>query len=362
MKLKKASSLFFLFLIYNFLSATEIKLIRKIDISQKEKYLNISDLAVTDDEVFIFTDAKESNIKLYNNKGEIIKIWGQRGPGPDELNFPSKCDFNSPFFALLDTGKMRVYIYRYVKDNLLLLKKLNSILCVGCVSPIKIYKKDIIIASYTRDKNNKKYNLYMKNFNGKNTRYLLPHFLKWGFKSEGEYQREYEIIPKYATPFVDFDVAENCVYYAWEGLLKIIKINLKTKEIHFFGKETENYTRPKPTKKIVKAFEERKVKLIEKEREKMSWVIGVFADKDFIGVLYNNFDKKTSLWKAICQFYKPDGEFMGEYHLPDAVDYSIYGPKHFYDKINNNLYILSRKLNEESYLDEYQIMKYQILK
>lgn len=143
--------------------------------------------------------------------------------------------------------------------------------------------------------------------------------------------------------------------------MRVIKINLKTKQREFFGKETKNYNRPKVSRKISEAFDQRNVKKIEEEWEKMSRVFGVFADEDFVGILYTNLDKKLSLWKATLHLYSPGGEFLREENLPFAEDYGRF-MQNFYDDENNYLYILSRHIDEETSIDECEVLKYKIEK
>lgn len=351
-------SIFFLSLfIVNSSVALEVKLVSKFNLSQEKiLLLHPMDFAVTEDEVLIFTDAKDGNIKLYDNSGKFIKSWGRRGPGPDEFQGVGWCDYRNPYLIILDAGKMKVFVYKRLKDNGF--QKINKIYCMGGFSNIGLYKDNVIIDDYIVSKNGKKYSLYMKDFQDKKTSYLLPLEMRYGFRSKKKYERNRSDISKVTSQIGFLDIAGDNVYFALDARLRITKINLKTKEIEFFGKETENYVRPRVTAKIKKAFAQRSGKQVREEKMKMSWVVGVFSDKDIVGLLYTNLDKASSLWKVTLQLYSSDGEFLEEENLSDAVDYG-YSPRNFYNKENGCLYVLSKRLNGE-FIDEYTILKYKI--
>ena len=337
--------------------SAETKLIARILLSQTQVYLESpAGFTVTEDEIFIISDAKAGNVKLFNNNGQLIKILGRKGPGPDEYKIPAACDYSMPYFALLDNSKMKVFIYR--KDEANEFEKIKEIFCPGCISDIVLYKNNIIVDDLIIS-NEKKYHLYMKDFNDKRIAYLLPVEIRYGLKSIEEYDQKYQDLSKITSQLGFLDTYGDNVYYVWDALLRIVKINLKTKQQKFFGKETKDYTRPKVSREIIKAFNQRDVKKIEEEWDKMSRVVGVFAGEDIMGVLYTNLDKNLSLWKATLHLYNLEGELLREEKLPYAEDYGRF-LRNFYDEENDYLYILSRHFNEETSIDEFEILKYKI--
>jgi hypothetical protein len=201
----------------------------------------------------------------------------------------------------------------------------------------------------------------MKDFKDKRIVCLLPVELRYGFKSIKEHDQKYGDISKITTMLGFLDTYGDNVYFVWDALLRVTKINLKTKQWEFFGKETKNYSKPKVSRIIIDAFNQRNVKKIEEEWENMSRVFGVFADEDFVGILYSNLDKKLSLWKAILQLYSPEGKFLREEQLPFAENDGSF-LRNFYDEENDYLYILSRHVNEETSIEECEILKYKIEK
>ena len=351
--------LFFLFIIANGLFGIEVKLVERSPLLQKKAILmNIVCFSVTEDEMLIIPDSKEGNIKLYNIHGDLIKVWGRRGHGPNEFLSPFYCDYQKPYYIHLDAMNSKISIYKRIEKTKFV--RINEILCLGCMSDIRLLKENVLIGGSKVDRSGKRYSLYYKDFKNKEIHYLLPLYLKYGFKSSNEFDRKYREISPIGTESF-FYICKDYIYYVWEGRLRIIQMNLNTKKVKFFGQETKNYTRPKVTKGILQARKERKSIKERKEKQKMSWVRGVFADNEFIGLLYNNYDKASSLWKALLQLYSLEGKLLSEVKLPNAVDFSMEGPSYFYHKENHHLYILSRQLNEKDYLDEYEILKYKIV-
>jgi len=143
--------------------------------------------------------------------------------------------------------------------------------------------------------------------------------------------------------------------------LRIIKINLKTSEIDYFGNKTSHYTEPWATKLLIKSYNEGKIELYGKEKRRMSYITGIFADKNFVGLIYGNFDKVASHWQMILQLYSPRGKFLKESILPGAVTYDDYLLRSFfYSKEKDTLYYLSRKINKD-FNDVLEILKYEII-
>ncbi len=359
--MKKLYCVFFiLFLIVNDLMFADIniKLMDRFPISQEKAYLTAYDFVVTEDELFIVPHAKEGHLKLYRNSGDLFKIIGRKGPGPEEFELPGPCDYKAPYFAILDAGKHRVLILKRTKNDDF--KRTNELFCLGVPQNIKFYKDNIIIGDYISSKKGEYFSLYMKDFNDRKICYLLPSYEKYGLSSQKELKAD-KWISKSTSNFAFFDIYNDYIYYAWEGRAKIIKIDLNTKKREVFGKDTENYIKPSMTPKIRKAYEGiLEGKVITTERMKMSWIRGVFADERYSMILYTNLDKESDLWRATIQFYDSEGEYIKEIDLPDAVDYRNSGPACFYDHENHYLYILSARLREKDFMDEYEVLKYEI--
>ena len=350
-----------LLIVCNSTFALEVKLIERIPLSQRETaLLYVSPFAVTEDEVLILPDIRSGDIKLYDKKGELITVWGRRGPGPDEFNAPVFCDYQKPYFVIMDFGKRNLSLFeRAGKDNF---QSIQSFHCTSLGSDIKLMNDILLISGYVVNNKGEEYDLYLKNLkNGKNE-YLLPSEIKYGFKSKtkfkNEYQKKDDIVSIGTLGFCDFFGDD--IYYVWQGNLRVIKINVENKNISFFGEKTQNYVTPKATKKLITAHKRRNQELSSEEKRKMSYVLGVFADADIIGVIFGNYDKDASVWKMVLQIYSPNGKLLEETVLPEAVNYddACYRT-YFYKKGEKILYCLSRKLDDQSN-DVIEVLKYKI--
>jgi hypothetical protein len=350
----KRTLILLMFLTNTILPGAEVRLIKKIPLSQDETFIFYAGpFSVTEDETFILADVKNGDFKLYDNTGNIIKIWGKRGPGPDEFGVPAFCDYQKSYFSFIDLKKRKIFVYKTKEDKDF--EKVKEILCPSLATDIKLKGDKVLVSGFIRNSKGNKFELYMKDLKNQTTSYLLPAKTKYGFKSKGKYK---EIAPIGISGFCDFE--GDTIYFVWEGNLRIIRINLKTKEIDSFGEQTKNYIKPKATSSLTSAYNKLKKELIHKEKRKMSYVIGVFADKDVVGLIYSNFNKALSIWQMTLQLYSPNGELLKEIFLPEARNYDdTMGCSFFYIKEKKLLYFLSRELDSE-FQDALKILKYKI--
>lgn len=336
--------------------AIEVKFVNKILLSQ-EKYtlFNVVNFVTTEDEMFILLDTKASNIKLYDNGGKLHRVWGRRGPGPDEFIQPFRCDYQEPYFILYDLGKFRLNVYKRAGKT-----KFESVSStrVNHIWECRLWKDKVMIAGYIRKKNGKQYALYMHDLANNKIEYLLPSYMKYGFKSESEYKRKYKnITPLGSNSYIH--CGKEHIYHAWDCRLSIAKINIQTKEIQVFGKKTRNFKPPKITKAWWKAHRERDSKKVKKEKRRFSFISGLFGDENIMGLLYRNYDEELSGWRVALRLYSAQGDFLYEGILSEVVHYPEWSPPFFYNQENGCLYIISKQLTED-FMDRCEIVKYKI--
>ena len=69
--------------------AQDLRPFRTISLSQEEvPVLYASDFVVAEDSLIFVTDAKDCNVKSYDQTGRLIGVTGRRGPGPEEFSGP----------------------------------------------------------------------------------------------------------------------------------------------------------------------------------------------------------------------------------------------------------------------------------
>jgi hypothetical protein len=354
---KKRLFFFIIILLFsNASEALEVKLIDRFLLSQDELLLlNIVDFAVSEDGTLFILDSKATNIKIYDKGGHLISVWGRRGPGPNEFSQPFRCDYKKPNFILYDFGKFKIDVYR-IADKIKF-EPISSIR-VGHIWQCKLWNNKIVLAGYILKKNGEEYDLYLHDLENNRTDYILPSYRKYGFKSKKKYKDKYRNIAALGLhSYIDCN-REN-IYHIWEGILSIAQINISTKKIHTFGKETDNFKQLKVTKEMRTARRERNSKKTVEEKRKFSMIGGIFADEHIVGLVYSNYDKRLSCWRPIVQLYDPQGRFLHEQMIDEVVHYPDWRPPFFYNKNSNVLYMISRRLSED-FIDTCEIIKYKI--
>ncbi|MBN2267683.1 MAG: hypothetical protein JW725_05110 [Candidatus Babeliaceae bacterium] len=309
--------------------------------------------------MIIVSDRKASDIKIFDMKGKLIKTLGRKGPGPGELNFPYCCAYQFPYLAVFDFGKRQIIIFK--QTGISDFEYLKQILCVGLGSDIALSGESVIVSGYTRDKNAKEYGIYKINLQTLEKKEILPIERKYNLDSYTKYKNLYD--KSFLTIGTGGYIAlcKQFLYSIWEGDLVISRIG--SDGIISFGEKTKNYSAPQATAEWKKAYKEMNGRQYDQECKNFSSIIGIFANDDFIGVLYGNYSNEFSRWEIYLQLYNSrDNQFLKELKLPGAVDESDSQPYHsfYFCKDKNVLYYISRELSEDQ--DIYKIHQYQIQK
>jgi hypothetical protein len=341
-------------------SAIEVKQTGRIVLSQEATTLMaVESFVRTEDGVFIVPDYKDGNFKLYDEKGNLITVWGRRGPGPMEFLSPRGSDYQSKTLAVSDFSKQRIYIFKRTGRT-------NFEKITEFVYPVldkfnpRLANGRIYISGYAPVSDKEAYSLFSRDLQTGELEYILPNWTKYGFSSFGQYDsKKNSVLSLGGAGFCD--VLEDSIYFVWEGDLKILKIDGSTKKWESFGYKTKNYRQPKVTTALEMAISVLSLEGMDTEFAKMSFVNAIFADKGFVGVVFQNYDSKSSLWKMFLQLYTPSGEFITETPLQDAVTYIDFrAGNSFYDRESHTLYYLSIRYDEKTNLDRYEIISYKI--
>jgi len=360
--LKKRRSCILAILIFCtcYLQAVKVEKIATIPLDQSSVIIQRSSVfCVTEEEDFIFPDSKAGDIKIFNNKGKLLKVWGSRGDGPNEFRRPTYCDYQKPYFMLMDWGSRKLSVYK--KENQFKFTKLSENLVLALAYDIKfITPEKILVSGYNEDSNKIGHDLYFFYPQSGKIEFLLSSYEKYGYSSQKKYENEFlkKIAPIGISGYCDY--MGKYIFFAWEGSLKILKINMETKNIQSFGEMTKNYRPAIVTPRLSKLYNERADKELDAEMQKLSYVTGIFTDDDFVALTYANYEKDVEGWQTIVQFYTPDGKYLQETILPGGINSaSLSDPSFCYVKETNTLYYLSRTLDAE--LDDiYKILKFKI--
>ena len=336
------------------LAQSSLPLLKKVVLSQEEEFIaRAHDFAVTTEENFFLSDLGDQKIMLYDRSGQFIKSWKMRGQGPGEYQSMGKINFMDPYLGILDRPGFKLVIYRLEKSQELeWIKNIQS--GSQSLSNFQFYKNMAIFDGLVRDKSGQ-YFLQCHDLEKKKNSLYFPAGIR--FRQSPE-----KGVLEPGGPYAGFaglwgpvkgylDVYNGHIYSAWNGMSEIIKINMGTKKWVVFSQITKNYKQPDNRQRSQK----------EKENwdhiKTVSWVKGVFADNNTIGLIYLTYDWKKSCYVPYLQTFDNNGVFQKEAILEGAS--GDYDKLYFYVKFSRQtgrLYIL---LTEEEDA-RFEILTYQI--
>jgi hypothetical protein len=354
--MRKITFITALLFLTNICFSWEVNLIKTISIDEGALFVS-GFFVVLEDGKLLFTDIRDKNnqIKLFNEDGKLIKAWGKMGPGPDEFGGLGFLDYQSPYLVIADAGKHQIHVFEKLQNYEF--KKTAEFLTWEIDSHIKMYKKNVLICGYIVSPKGRKYALFMRDFNGKETKYILPLEHRYGAGSTSEHNKIDDEVSGISS-WAFLDVYGDTAFYVSDVRLKIVKIDLKTHKIEFLGKEPKNFLPLKMNKKTRNELMQIETgkKVTEELLTKYSYVSGIFADKDFVGVIYVNSEKKIGndlYYVPYIQIYDHSRRLL----LASFYSDNRYIPL-FYQKDKRLLYLCSMITGEAAY--KYVIYKYSI--
>jgi hypothetical protein len=341
-KMKKATLIGALLTLTNICFSSQVRLIRTISINEKDLLIP-SVFVVLEDGNLLFTDLRDNNrqIKVFNKEGKLIKAWGKFGQGPGEFAGAGFLDYQSPYLAVQDLGKHRIYVFEKQKNNEFV--KIGELLAWEQDNGIKIYDKYVLLSGYIVSPKGEGYVLFMRDFNGKETKYVLPNMYRFGATSTSEHRVIKDKVSGIsARNFLD--VYQDTAFYVSDVRLRIAVIDLRSMKIEFIGKEPADFRALAMNKKTSDALMDPRSGIsVEDILTKHSFVNGVFADKDIVGILYVNRDKtinKELFYVPRIQIYDRSGKLLHQQTLAPFYTEEMYAT-FFYEKDKRHLYLLS---------------------
>lgn len=331
----------------------------KVTLSQKEEFIGFpSDIAVLEDECYVISDAKTQTILVYDRNGRYLKSWRTVGQGPGEYQGMWWNDYSKPYLGIFDGRTQKLILYRRV--GFADFKWINDIHELsGNVKNFKIEKEKIFFDVPVYFKN-KYYHIHILDLQGKNDEYCLPAAVRYGKPPEDDFrkvQAEFAII--WGTAWSYIDALDGFVYTAWKGMPEVQKVDTISKKWISFSHKTRNYSQPEIWKATREDFNKAS-HWARENRSRFSWITGIFADKDKVGLLYLSYNKKESHWELFLQLYDGKGVFLSEEQLAGArTEYTTLN--HFYSRDTGCLYILNMTELDSGDVD-YEILKYKIRK
>jgi hypothetical protein len=340
--MKKATFIGALLALTNICFSWQVRLIRTISIDERDLLIP-SVFAVLEDGNLLFTDLRDQNhqIKVFNEEGKLIKAWGKMGPGPDEFEGLGFLDYQDPYLAVADAGKHRIHVFEKLENYEF--KKIGELLAWESDNDIKIYDKYVLLSGYIVSPKGEEYVLFMRDFNGKETKYVLPNKNRFGATSTSEHRKiKDEVSGISGRNFLD--VYQDTAFYVSDVRLRVVVIDLRSMKIEFIGKKPPDFRALAMNKKTSDALMDPRSGIsVEDILTKHSFVNGVFADKDIVGVLYVNRDKTINnelFYVPRIQIYDHSGKLLHGQTLAPFFTEERYAP-FFYEKDKRHLYLLS---------------------
>lgn len=357
-RILKAVIILFLFSYTSFplLAQSSRPLLKRTILSQEEEFIGWAvDLAITKEENFLLIDIQGKKIMQYDRNGRFIKSWRMIGQGPGEYQGATRINFMDPYLGILDMAGRKLVIYRLDKSQELeWVKNIQS--QSQSFSNFQFYENIVIFDGLIVDKSGQYYLQGHDLEEIKNSLYL-PAGVRYGLSPETDILTPGSAHSKFARlwglMWGYLDVYDGHIYSAWNGMSEIIKIDMGTKKWVIFSHKTKNYKQPELKKRRQKID-------IELRDQYASWVKGVFADDNSVGLIYLTYDWKKSCYVPYLQIYDKNGVFQREDILEGGSgDYQELYFSAKYSRYTGRLYILFPIDDEEEDV-RYEILSYQI--
>jgi len=334
----------------------EVRLAGKIGFSPENGStpLITQGFCLTEDELLIIPNQGEGKIEIAEINGsrlELFKVIGRKG---FDFLEPTFCSYNKQAgrLGVLDFGKKQILIYDRIGRGEFV--KTREIPCLRLATDIQLMGDRVMIAGYMPDENGVPYDLYEVNLSDGHITFLLHSYDKYGLASDEEYKAQYRDKPDIKVKGLDswFDVQGDDVYFAWSASYKIIKLNIKSRALTFFGQKPRSYVEPS-SEKLLEALHKRDFQMMDKVRQGMSYIMKVYATHEYFLVIFEGPFTQGINSNFTLQMYSLEGKYMGEKTIPGQP-----GDRMYFDKDKNMLYSFSK--NPSDMKSGYFISKYTI--
>lgn len=338
-------------------SAESLILQKKISLDQRVKFIAYpSDFCVLEDESIAVIDIKDQKVIIYDRDGRYLTDWRKTGQGPGEYQGIWFCSYQMPYLAIVDLRLPKVLLYERTSKNTF--KWIRDIPEAGRVIRDFQFKDDEFCFETTILKENRFYSIHIVDLVGRKDELLLPAAVRYGGEPDDNYLDIYEAKYRksWGMPYSFVDLTDQYVFSTWAGDSRIIRIDRKTGRWIKFG------TKPKDFKPFrlgeVKIVDPKQImNQMKQERMKYSWVVGILADLDQVGLLFMSYSTRYEKWETILQLYGINGVLKREFLLPD-VNSSDVNLKYHYDHSGNLFFI--NTIDQEGKDIGFDILKYRI--
>jgi hypothetical protein len=315
---------------------------------------------VTEDELFLLPDYQAGTIKIFGKDGDFlkfIKAFGRSGIGKEEFSRPMYCFYSQSQSKLgvIDYGVRKVFFFdRSGKIDFAPIKIVN---CprLGYDMELAGDGKQLVISGYITNKKDRSFDLYSLNIENGQINYLLPSHEKYNLKTNEDFVLEFR--EKQTLPAIGIkafmDIQGDDLFFVWEGALRIIKLNLRSRETSVFGQKTSHYIKPDASR-LSYSYVRGDFETTWKEQKKTAYVRNIFATPRHVFLVYEMAKSNNSNISMFrLQKYTPEGDFLGDDSFPGNP-----GLQMWFDEENYELYAFSEQSEGDN--RAFAILKYKI--
>lgn len=324
-----------------------IKLISKFELDQKEPIGRAWGFAVDENENIYLPDSPNGNIKIYDNKGKLIRIFGRRGAGPDEFVKPIRIDVDSERICIQDPG-----LFRYIIYDRKFYEIARFFYLISGNDNYVLNGERIITNGNYKSKDGKEFKGVVLDLHGNMISTLLP----FDYPQSDAWNRITD-----AGAFLDFS-KNGDIFLVKTSNVKFYKFSKHGNLNNNFGKNPSYFISCKKTEDFNQMERWGRAKpgidSGEKWYSSFSWVSGLFVLDDILGIPIRTYEEKIDKWECYLEFYDFEGKLLeGGIKLKEVGDSSYNG---FYIDSNhkNSIYIL--EINEDIDPPQYTFFKYDI--
>lgn len=332
-------------------SSWKSRLVGQVELTGKEDLIgSLGVLAVTEDEWFVISDPKDTNIKLFDAAGKFVKSWGRKGQGPGEFETIGVMSYKKPFLIVPDSSRRAVQIFeRKAPSDFQRIYHITNIPVSDPRRRFDIYKDNLLVDEVIKDKQGIAYHLYLKGMTSSDPILIMPWAIRYGMDTKDDFMAKHSAFAELGLGMSFFDVVGDDAYYAWEGEMRIIKINLKSKTWAFFGKETKNYIRPDLSDRQSHRPAE----------GRYSRIFGVYADESKVLLGFANPNPDWKRLKVFFQVYDLNGVFLGEIPFSDSAEFADI-LRYVYHRQSGSIFVPITIVDEKGIDVHFVVKKYRI--
>lgn len=269
----------------------------------------IHDMAVDEKEYIYIPDSSFSNLKVYDQDGRLVKVFGKKGEGPGEFLSPTKIAIHRDRICIQDLGGLRYIMFD--RD----FRELTRVFYFMSGHAFILDGDRIIANEFYRDDRGLGYKGIILDYHGEVLHTLIS--LK---KKESDI---WDTVTD-SVGFVDASEKDN-IYLAKSGRVLIFKFSKNGKLINSFGRQPSYFLPPKKTEDyetMIKWGPAPKGRLAgERWYNSFSWVSGLFVLRKHLGIVIRGPRSQKGKRDCDIQLYDLENKIIIDgIRLPEVGD------------------------------------------